>query len=93
VKRPIAVKRATKPHPAALPEATTTRDDVAEMLRLTPLVEGGPQEFEQVVRIEVPRSTLMMWGVPVNAERAAERVQAEVFIGEDGVARAIRLLN
>ena len=47
----------------------------------------------QIVRVEVPRSTLMMWGLPVNAERAGEMVQADVVIGEYGVARAIRILN
>lgn len=81
--------------PNALAKDTTGDDEqAAEFHRLTPLAEAGPQEFEQVVRIEVPRSTLMMWGVPVNAERAAaERVKADVVIGEDGVARAIRILD
>jgi hypothetical protein len=81
--------------PNALAKDTTGDDEqAAEFHRLTPLSETGPQEFEQVVRIEVPRSTLMMWGVPVNGERAAaERVKADVVIGEDGVARAIRILD
>jgi hypothetical protein len=35
----------------------------------------------------------MMWGLPVNAERAGEMVQADVVIGEYGVARAIRIIN
>jgi len=52
-----------------------------------------PTEIEQVLSIEIPRSTLMMWGLPVNAERAAERVRADLIIGDDGVTRAIRIRN
>jgi hypothetical protein len=96
---PAAVKADARPAKPALRRrvsvparrAESDQEEVAELLHLTPLAATGPQEFEQVVRIEVPRSTLAMWGLPVNAERAAERVEAEVFIGEDGVARAIRL--
>jgi hypothetical protein len=47
----------------------------------------------QVVRLELPRSALQSFGLPVNAERAGERVKADVLLGHDGVARAIRFVR
>jgi hypothetical protein len=47
----------------------------------------------QVVRVELPRSALQSFGLPMNAERAGERVKADVLLGHDGVARAIRFVR
>ena len=46
-----------------------------------------------LVRVELPRSSMIAFGIPVSAERAAERVQADVLLGSDGVARAVRFLD
>ena len=46
----------------------------------------------QVVRVELPRSALHSFGLPVSAERG-ERVKADVLLGHDGVARAIRFVR
>ncbi|MDT4896455.1 MAG: hypothetical protein QOH25_1532 [Acidobacteriota bacterium] len=51
-------------------------------------MDGG-----QVVRVELPRSALQSFGLPVNAENASERVKADVLLGHDGVARAIRFVR
>ena len=60
-----------------------------------PLTYGGLSQIDegQVVRIEVPRSALQSFGLPVNVERAGERVKADVLLGHDGVARAIRFVR
>jgi hypothetical protein len=61
-----------------------------------PITYGGnlPQLDEgQLVRVELPRSALQSFGLPVNAERAGERVKADVLLGHDGVARAIRFVR
>lgn len=65
----------------------------AEFIPLTLVAHTEPAETEQVVRVEVSRSTLLLWRLPVNAEHGEERVKAEVVIGEDGVVRAVRILN
>ncbi|MFN7929240.1 MAG: hypothetical protein U0Y68_15100 [Blastocatellia bacterium] len=62
-------------------------------LSLRPNMPAEPTEFEQIVRLQIPRTTLALWGVKLNDERDGEQVQAEVVFGEDGVARAIRILN
>lgn len=46
-----------------------------------------------LMRVELPRSALATLGLPVNPERADERVKADVLIGDDGLARAIRFVR
>lgn len=61
-----------------------------------PLTYGGSfsqLDDGQVVRVEIPRSALHTFGLPVNAERAGGRVKADVLLGHDGVARAIRFVR
>jgi hypothetical protein len=54
---------------------------------LMPLDEG------LVVRVELPRSALVAFGLPMNMERADERIKADVVLGNDGLARAIRFVH
>src|SRR6266536_210961 len=51
------------------------------------------QDGGQVVRVELPRSALASFGLPVNLNRANERVKADVLVGADGQARAIRFVQ
>ena len=53
----------------------------------------APNEDVNLVRVEVPRSTMIGLGFEVSAERASEPVQAEVVLGIDGLARAVRFLD
>jgi hypothetical protein len=46
-----------------------------------------------VVRVQVPRSALLTLGVPLGAAPSAELVKADVIVGDDGLARAIRLVR
>ncbi|HKG12919.1 MAG TPA: hypothetical protein VKB12_06255 [Pyrinomonadaceae bacterium] len=50
-------------------------------------------EGAHLVRVELPRSALASFGIPVNADRAGDRVKADVLLGEDGTARAIRFVR
>ncbi|MBD0371862.1 MAG: hypothetical protein ICV60_13565 [Pyrinomonadaceae bacterium] len=47
----------------------------------------------RIVRVEMPRSALAQFGLPVNMERANERIKADVLIGDDGMPRAIRFVR
>jgi hypothetical protein len=63
-----------------------------------PLSQAGPYtqaEEGHLVRVELPRSALASFGLPVNAEAAAAggRVKADVLLGQDGIARAIRFVR
>jgi hypothetical protein len=50
-------------------------------------------ESGEVIRMEMPRSALIAFGLPVNVDRADTPVKAELLLGEDGMARAIRFLR
>jgi hypothetical protein len=51
------------------------------------------QDGAQVVRVELPRYAMARFGLPVNMERYDELVKADVWLGTDGVARAIRFVQ
>ena len=61
-----------------------------------PLSYGGvqkPMECGEVIRMQMPRSALIAFGLPVSVEHADAPVNAELLLGEDGMARAIRFLR
>ncbi|MFP5264364.1 MAG: hypothetical protein ACLGJB_20965 [Blastocatellia bacterium] len=61
-----------------------------------PIVHAGSlnsMEGGQIVRVELPRSALISFGLPMNMERADERIKADVVLGNDGLARAIRFVR
>ena len=47
----------------------------------------------QMVRVELPRTTMASFGLPVNMERADEKIKADVLLGVDGLAHAIRFVG
>ena len=51
------------------------------------------QDGGQIVRVELPRSAMVSLGLPVNMDRYSERVKADVLVGVDGLARAIRFVQ
>ena len=52
-----------------------------------------PNEDLNLVRVEVPRSAMIALGYAVNEDRASEPVEAEVVLGADGLARAVRFFE
>jgi hypothetical protein len=48
-------------------------------------------ETAMVVRVQLPVSSLRLMGVPLDEERADTDVQAELLLGQDGLARGVRL--
>jgi hypothetical protein len=64
-----------------------------DYLPLTYLDAATAIESGTVVRVKLSRSALISLGVPVGVERADELMKAEVVLGDDGVARAIRLVR
>jgi hypothetical protein len=53
----------------------------------------GPNDDVHVVRMELPRSAMLVVGLDVSPERVSERVEAEVMLGPDGLARAVRFAD
>ena len=59
-----------------------------------PLLDVAPPfERGELLRVTVPASTMRKVGLPVNEERLGERVYADVLVGQEGLARAIRFVS
>lgn len=52
-----------------------------------------PMERGQLIRVQMPRSAMLKFGLPMNFERANVPVKADLLIGEDGLAQAIRFVR
>ncbi|HEU4433752.1 MAG TPA: hypothetical protein VFR51_10160 [Pyrinomonadaceae bacterium] len=69
------------------------REIATDFMPLGYLNPATLQDGGQIIRVELPRSTLMNFGLPVNMDRYHEKVKADVFIGVDGLAHAIRFVK
>lgn len=54
---------------------------------------GVPLEQPVIVRIDIPVSQLGAMGVQVNPQAAKGTVTADLLVGQDGVARAVRFVE
>jgi hypothetical protein len=71
----------------------TSTEAEAGFIPLPNAEELGPNDEVGVVRLEVPRSAMAALGFVVTAERASETVEADVEIGPDGLAHAVRFVD
>ena len=95
--------RRTARHRVKRPQEPATEDTLAsntmalevmtEFMQLRDDTMANLQEGAHVVRVEMPRYAMARFGLPVNMERYDERVKADVWLGADGVARAIRFVQ
>jgi len=59
-----------------------------------PLLDVAPPfERGELLRVTVPASTMRKVGLPVNENRLTGRVYADVLVGNEGLARAIRFVS
>ncbi len=65
----------------------------SDFFPLTYEADMAPMESGQLIRVQMPRSALVSFGLPVNVERADAPVTADLLVGEDGLARAIRFVR
>jgi len=82
------------PVPAQVERAATLAADEDSDASFYPLPEAEALpavENAMVVRVQLPVSSLRLMGVPVSEEGADASVQAELLLGQDGLARAVRL--
>jgi len=92
---PRPIRRNTKPR--QVPEtqlANHVSNEIAtDFMPLGDLNPASLQDGGQIVRVKVRRSTLVRFGLPVNMERYNENVKADVLVGSDGLAHAIRFVQ
>ena len=96
---PVAVDQREAPGPVASavpappPMRARPRQVVQTFIPLVPDLNWGPGESAQVMRVSMPRSALQSFGLPVDETRAFETVRADIIVGQDMVARAIRVVR
>jgi hypothetical protein len=104
--RPSASKpdNVAAPHRITLsaPEVATVTDPDGDdessalgdgFIRLPNAPRIGPNEDFNVVKMEVPGSTMIALGLSVSEDRASEMVPVDVALGSDGMALAVRFAN
>ena len=83
----------TVPKPAPKEAPAGPEEIATDFIPLVSSAEISAMESGQLVRVLMPRSAMAAYGLPFNQERADMPVSAQVLIGQDGVARAIRFLG
>lgn len=79
---------------ALQPDATALADETVGSFYPLPDADAlPPVESALVVRVQLPMASLELIGFPINQDRATERVEAEVLLGQDGLARGVRLVE
>ena len=86
----VATRRSPRAAETVANHATEIATDFIPLgnINNTSLQEGGT-----IVRVELPRSALVRFGLPVNMDRVNENVKADVWLGVDGLAHAIRFVQ
>jgi hypothetical protein len=70
-----------------------TNEVATDFIPLRYMNAASLQDGGQIVRVELPRSALANFGLPVNMDRYNEKVKADVLFGVDGLAHAIRFVQ
>jgi hypothetical protein len=90
---PLIATNSANGDPSTTAEPVTQSEITTPFISLTQGYSLAMPEGGQVVRVELPRATLASFGLPVNAQRINEPVKADVVVGNDGIARAIRFVR
>ena len=88
----VASQRRTARKPAQQ-TASHIKEITTEFIALADENELLPLESGQVLRVKLPASTLISMGLPITAEDVTKPVLADLVVGQDGMARAIRFVQ
>ena len=76
------------------PNTKTASEPREIMTDFFPMIyDPHPIERGRVVRVRLPRAALAAFGLPVNEQQAEQPIRADVVLGEDGLARAVRFIE
>ena len=93
----LSVKDQPPAIPAAAPVAVAVSEDPPEseqpFVQIPYVAPLAPYERTQVVRMEVPVSALIAAGFQMRTADPGAHAEADVVVGQDGRARAVRLVS
>jgi len=95
--KPARVHKPARPA-AVTPEpvqsaAVETADSDAQFIPIPWVAPLAPYERADVVRMDLPVSALIAAGLPFHGSDPGARARADLVVGEDGRARAVRLIS
>jgi hypothetical protein len=79
--------------PTPVPHSAEARDDDRPFLQIPYVTPRAPYERAEVMRMQVPLTALMAAGFEVHTAEVGAAVNADVLVGQDGRALAIRLVQ
>jgi hypothetical protein len=92
MEHPPFAKHAGPAAPVGVELAPITQAE-APFVPIPYLAPAAPYERIEVVRMQLPVAALIAAGVPVRTADPGARVEADVMVGQDGRARAVRLVS
>jgi len=93
VLKPKHVRHVNARRPENTPLANHVNTEIATDFIPLSSMPANLQDGGQIIRVELPRSALTKFGLPVNMDRYNEKVKADVLFGVDGMAHAIRFVQ
>lgn len=93
VPREISTERRLRRRAAAFEDMATNIEAVTDYIPLTYLADATAVESGTVLRVELTPSALMTMGLPMTVDRTDSRIKADLIVGDDGVARAVRFVE
>ncbi len=92
--RRVASNKARRPVTAPVARRSKPDNELAtDFLALPFAPPMDAHDGGEIVRVTLPRSAMRTVGLPVPEGRWYERVPADVVLGQDGVARAVRFVK
>jgi hypothetical protein len=90
-RRPPRMMRAGGRKHSNTTTTSVSREIMTDFIPMT--YDPHPIERGRIVRVRLPRTALAAFGLPVNEQQAEQPIRADVVLGEDGLARAIRFIE
>ncbi len=69
------------------------REAATGYILVTPIDDTYPSDFNQIVRVRMPGSSLARFGLPINVERMDQPVTADVILTREGMIKAVRFIK
>jgi len=88
-----SAKRSVRQEHVASQTPAVAREIVTPFFTLPFSDAALPLDEATMIRVELPRSALELAGLPVDEDRRNQRVRADLILGVDGLARAIRFVE
>lgn len=82
-----------KPAPKPTTRLQAAEEPEAAFVSIPYTLPLAPDERANVVRMEVPVAALIAAGLPMRVQDMSANASADVLVGEDGRARAVRLIS